>query len=92
MFCWCVQVPEPGLPSGDRIAHLLLALRADEEGFATVANLAFSGAPWRLRRRLRAAGAAGARRRGPYGRRVEPLDVKMGSTVHVQSADRDRSC
>jgi hypothetical protein len=52
VFCWCVQVPEPGLPSGDRIAHLLLALREDEEGFATVANLAFSGAPWRLRRRL----------------------------------------
>jgi len=30
-------------------------------------------------------------RRGPSGPRVEPLDVKMGSTVHVQSADRDRS-
>ena len=43
---------EPGLPSGDRIAHLLLALRSDEAGFATVANLAFSGARWRLRRRL----------------------------------------
>ena len=92
VFCWCVQVAEPGLPSGDRIAHLLLALRADEEGFATVANLAFSGAPWRLRRRLAAARAARARRRGPYGPRVEPLDVKMGSTVHVQSGDRDRSC
>jgi len=52
VFCWCVKVPEPGLPSGDRIAHLLLALRADEQGFATVANLAFSGAPWRLRRRM----------------------------------------
>jgi len=52
VFCWCVQVPEPGLPSGDRIAHLLLALREDEAGFATVANLAFSGAPWRLRRRM----------------------------------------
>ncbi len=52
VFAWCVQVPEPGLPSADRIAHLLLALRADEEGFATVANLAFSGAPWRLRRRI----------------------------------------
>jgi hypothetical protein len=52
VFCWCVQVPEPGLPSGDRVAHLLLALRADEAGFATVANLAFSGAPWRLRRRM----------------------------------------
>jgi hypothetical protein len=50
--CWCVHVKEPGLPSGDRIAHLLLALRADEQGFATVANLAFSGARWRVRRRL----------------------------------------
>jgi hypothetical protein len=29
-----------------------LALRADEEGFATVANHAFAGAPWRVRRRL----------------------------------------
>jgi hypothetical protein len=50
--CWCVHVSEPGLPSGDRIAHLLLALRADEQGFATVANLAFSGARWRVQRRL----------------------------------------
>jgi len=50
--CWCVRVDDPSLPSGDRIAHLLLALRADEEGFATVANLAFSGARWRVRRRL----------------------------------------
>jgi hypothetical protein len=52
VHCWCVRVPEPGLPSGDRIAHLLLALREDEAGFATVANLAFSGARWRVRRRL----------------------------------------
>jgi len=50
--CYCVGVNEPTLPSGDRIAHLLLALRADEHGFATVANLAFSGARWRVRRRL----------------------------------------
>jgi hypothetical protein len=50
--CYCVGVNEPSLPSGDRIAHLLLALRADEHGFATVANLAFSGARWRVRRRL----------------------------------------
>ena len=49
---WCVAVKEPDLPSADRIAHLLLALRADEQGFATVANLAFSGARWRVRRRL----------------------------------------
>ena len=52
VHCWCVGVPERELPSADRIAHLLLALRADEAGFATVANLAFSGAPWRVRRRL----------------------------------------
>jgi hypothetical protein len=52
VYCYCVRVAEPDLPRGDRIAHLLLALRADESGFATVANLAFSGAGWRLRRRL----------------------------------------
>jgi hypothetical protein len=51
--CWCVRVAEPGkLPAGDRVAHLLLALREDEAGFATVANLAFSGAAWRVRRRM----------------------------------------
>jgi hypothetical protein len=50
--CYCVRVNDPKLPSGDRIAHLLLALRTDEQGFATVANLAFSGARWRVRRRL----------------------------------------
>jgi hypothetical protein len=67
--CYYVGVNDPTLPSGDRIAHLLLALRSDEEGFATVANLAFSGARWRVRRRLAAAmrpaldaGAAAARR------------------------------
>jgi hypothetical protein len=53
--CYCVGVNDPDLPSGDRIAHLLLALRADEQGFATVANLAFSGAHWRVRRRIDAA-------------------------------------
>lgn len=52
VHCWCVRVPEPSLPSSDRIAHLLLALREDEEGFATVANHAFAGARWRVRRRL----------------------------------------
>jgi hypothetical protein len=49
--CWCVKV-DGELPSADRTAHLLLALREDEAGFATVANLAFSGAAWRVRRRL----------------------------------------
>ncbi len=50
--CWCVKADDRRLPSADRIAHLLLALRTDEQGFATVANLAFSGARWRVRRRL----------------------------------------
>ncbi len=63
VYCYCVTVNADAvaeatgsrdLPSGDRIAHLLLALRADEQGFATVANLAFAGARWRLRRRLAA--------------------------------------
>ena len=52
VHCWCVRVPDPDLPSADRIAHLLLALREDEKGFATVANHAFAGARWRVRRRL----------------------------------------
>jgi hypothetical protein len=60
VYCWCVRVDSRieaagELPSGDRIAHLLLALRADEQGFATVANLSFAGARWRLRRRIGAA-------------------------------------
>jgi hypothetical protein len=50
--CFCVRVDDPELPPADRTAHLLLALRADEVGFATVANMAFSGARWRIRRRL----------------------------------------
>lgn len=52
VHCWCVRVDHPDLPAGDRIAHLLLALRLDEQGFATVANRAFAGARWRVRRRL----------------------------------------
>jgi len=47
-----VTVTDAELPPSDRIAHLLLALRSDETGFATVANHAFACAPWRLRRRL----------------------------------------
>jgi hypothetical protein len=53
VHCFCVRVGEAGdLPGGDRVAHLLLALREDEEGFATVANRNFSGATWRLRAEL----------------------------------------
>lgn len=51
--CWCVRIADvEGLPAADRISHLLLALREDECGFATVANLDFSGATRRLRPRL----------------------------------------
>jgi hypothetical protein len=52
VHCFCVRTTDPELPPSDRIAHLLLALREDEEGFATVANHAFAGAAWRVRRRL----------------------------------------
>jgi hypothetical protein len=52
VHCFCVHATDDSLPAGDRTAHLLLALRADEAGFATVANQAFSGARWRIRRRL----------------------------------------
>jgi hypothetical protein len=55
VHCFCVRTTEPDLPPSDRVAHLLLALRTDEQGFATVANHAFAGAPWRVRRRLPAA-------------------------------------
>ncbi len=53
VFSFCVRVSDADdLPGGDLVAHLLLALREDEEGFATVANLGFSGATWRCRRRM----------------------------------------
>ena len=52
VHCFCVRATDPELPPSDRVAHLLLALRTDEEGFATVANYAFCGAVWRVRRRL----------------------------------------
>jgi hypothetical protein len=82
--CWCVRVGEPnqapqqrrdsadasqGLPAGDRVAHLLLALREDELGFAKVANLGFSGAPWRVRLHLepRSRPALAAARLGDRG-------------------------
>jgi hypothetical protein len=55
VHCFCVRTTDPELPPSDRVAHLLLALRTDEQGFATVANHAFAGAPWRVRRRLPAA-------------------------------------
>jgi hypothetical protein len=68
VHCYCVGVSDARMPPSDRTAHLLLALREDEAGLATVANLAFAGAPWRLRRRLRGsarAALAEAVRAGP---------------------------
>ena len=60
--CWCVKVTEGDeLPPADRVSHLLLALREDERGFATVANLGFSGATWRVRRHLGDRGRAALR-------------------------------
>ena len=52
VHCFCVTATDKELPPSDRVAHLLLALRSDEIGFATIANHAFSGASWRVRRRL----------------------------------------
>jgi hypothetical protein len=76
---WCVRIAEPEkLPGGDRVAHLLLALREDELGFAKVANLDFSGASWRVRRHLdrRARPALDAARRiARSGRSAGPSAV-----------------
>ena len=93
-YCYCVKVDPrleaaSELPSGDRIAHLLLALRSDEAGFATVANLAFSGARWRLRRRMRAEmrpalDAALSRVR----QRVEPPGLNPGQRANARGAAR----
>jgi hypothetical protein len=52
IHAFCARVTDRDLPPSDRIAHLLLALREDEPGFATVANHAFAGGAWRIRRRL----------------------------------------
>lgn len=52
VHAFCVGVKDGDLGRCDRIAHVLLALRQDEIGFATVANHAFAGGTWRIRRRL----------------------------------------
>jgi hypothetical protein len=74
VHAYCVQAADPELPRADRVAHLLLALREDELGFATVANHAFAGATWRMRRRIPAvrrpaldAAVSAARRPAPAG-------------------------
>lgn len=69
--CFCVRVAEAGdLPAGDRVAHLLLALREDEQGFATVANFNFSGAYRRVALRT-------TRRSGPALERARGLAREM---------------
>jgi len=71
--CWCVRVAEQdGLPGADRVAHLLLALREDEGGFAKVANLGFSGAAWRVRRRMPARSRAALEAAGAVARARKP--------------------
>jgi len=72
VHCYCVRVEDPELPKADRIAHLLLALREDEPGFATVANGAFSGARWRVRRRLPARMRPALEAAGALARRSSP--------------------
>jgi hypothetical protein len=96
--CWCVQAKpvtsragqmDGDLPSADRTAHLLLALREDEEGFATVANLAFSGAVWRLRRRVPARmrpALAAARSIAADRPSVEGRAAGLGPAVHTRSS------
>lgn len=80
--CYCIKASGPELPTADRIAHLLLALREDESGFATVANLAFSGARWRVRRRL-------AERARPA---LEVAAQMSGSTHHAPKAWPSGQC
>jgi hypothetical protein len=71
VHCFCVSASTDDLPPSDHVAHLLLALRTDEQGFATVANHAFAGSPWRVRRRMlrraRPALAAAQRHARPSG-------------------------
>ncbi|HWF25744.1 MAG TPA: hypothetical protein VG275_09870 [Solirubrobacteraceae bacterium] len=78
VHCYCVKATDAELPSGDRIAHLLLALRTDESGFATVANVTFSGARWRLRRRL--------------AKRARPALERALATARVMARPARRTC
>lgn len=81
VHCFCVRVGEAGdLPPGDRVAHLLLALREDEEGFATVANRNFSGATWRLRLQLSESARPALRRARQLARARLPTPAGAGVT------------
>jgi hypothetical protein len=81
VHCFCVRVGEAGdLPPGDRVAHLLLALREDEQGFATVANRNFSGATWRLGLELARASRPALRRARRLARGSGPAPGGAGGT------------
>jgi hypothetical protein len=80
VHCFCVRVGEAGdLPPADRVAHLLLALREDEEGFATVANRNFSGAAWRLRLELAESARPALRRSRRLARAPTPVGAAVTS-------------
>jgi hypothetical protein len=81
VHCFCVRVGEAGdLPPADRVAHLLLALREDEEGFATVANRNFSGAAWRLRLELAESARPALRRARRLARARVPTPIGAAVT------------
>lgn len=87
VHCFCVRTSgDPDLPPSDRIAHLLLALRSDEAGFATVANHAFAGAPWRVRRRLDARMRPALRRALDASVRTPPQPSASVQGSYVQNA------
>jgi hypothetical protein len=98
VHCYCVRTSDPKLPPSDRLAHLLLAMRTDEVGFATVANLAFSGARWRVRRRLPARarialGVAAERaraRRRPRNATASSQDAERATGRHDPPEPRNR--
>ena len=86
VFCWCVKVPEPGLPAGR--PHRAPAARAALRR----AGLRHRGEPRVQRRPVAAAPpdapahAAGAGRGGAVVQGVESRVVNIGSTVHGGSA------
>ena len=99
--CWCAPAggactpsacawPTRTCPARTAIAHLLLALREDEQGFATVANHAFAGATWRMRRRLAPRAAPRARRRRRTRRVSAPGSPRrlsqLAGTSHPRAA------
>ena len=91
--CYCVRATGKDLPLADRVAHLLLALRADERGFATVANLSFSGARWRLARKLGPSARIGLQssRLGPVGGSLtRPAGAVVGGALAFVAAGLGR--